>query len=140
MSAGEVRHATLPPVNDQAIGRALRALRHRRGWRQLDLAARVAVSQQLISKVERGRIGSVSHATLRRTFATVDADAVTVIRWRGGELDRLLDEGHAGVVGSIAELLRMRGWDVFPEVTFSEFGERGSIDLLAGTPRRARSS
>ncbi len=31
-------------------------------------------------------------------------------------------------------LLLGRGWTVHPEVSFSEFGERGSIDILAGYP------
>jgi transcriptional regulator with XRE-family HTH domain len=118
-------------MNDIAIGRAFRSLRQRLGYRQSDVGMAAGVSQQLISKVERGRIGRLSHATLARIFAAVDADVVTIIRWRGGELDRLLDEGHAALVGRICDLLRARGWEVFPEVSFSEYGERGSIDVLA---------
>lgn len=56
---------------------------------------------------------------------------VVTIRWRGGDLDRLLDEGHAFLVGRCAEKLTARGWNVRPEVTYSVWGERGSIDLLA---------
>ncbi len=123
-------------VNDLTIGRALRVLRHRAGLRQADVATRAGVSQQLVSKVERGRSGQLSNRTLRRIFASVDADVVTFVRWRGGELDRLLDEGHAALVGRIASLLRHRGWDVLTEVTYSDFGERGSIDVLAWHPAR----
>lgn len=118
-------------MNDQRIGRALRALRHRREWRQKDVAARAGVSQQVISRIERGKVGGLSRDALRRVFAAVDADVVTTIRWHGGELDRLLDEGHAGLAGTIASLLTHLGWVVLPEVTYSEWGERGSIDLLA---------
>ena len=121
-------------MNDLAIGRALRVLRQRLGWRQVDVAIDAGVSQQLISKIERGRSSRVSSATLRRVFAAVDADVVTYVRWRGGELDRLLDEGHASIVGSIATLLRRRGWQVLTEVTFSDYGERGSVDVLAWHP------
>ena len=53
------------------------------------------------------------------------------MRWRAGELDRLLDEGYADIVGRVTALLAVHGWQVFPEVTFSEYGERGSIDVLA---------
>jgi transcriptional regulator with XRE-family HTH domain len=87
-----------PAMNDAAIGRAIRALR-RLGWRQRDLAARAGVSQQLISELECGRLGASGLGRIRRVTAALDADAVLVIRWRGGELDRLLDERHAAVVG-----------------------------------------
>jgi transcriptional regulator with XRE-family HTH domain len=118
-------------VQDQTIGRTLRALRRRLGWRQIDVAHRAGVSQQLISRIERGRIASVTTATLRRVLATVDTEVVLSIRWRGGQLDRLLDEHHAAIVGRIAEVLRDAGWQVITEATFSEYGERGSIDVLA---------
>jgi transcriptional regulator with XRE-family HTH domain len=121
-------------MNDVVTGRSLRALRLRLSLRQKDVGRKANVSQQLISKVECGRLASVSTATLRRIFAAVDADVVTVVRWRGGDLDRLLDEGHVALVGRIVTLLRRRGWEVLTEVTFSEFGERGSIDVLAWHP------
>ena len=72
--------------------------------------------------------------TIRRVFAALDADTVITIRWCGGQLDRLLDERHADITGRMAGLLRRNGWQVLTEVTFSEYGERGSIDLLAWHP------
>ena len=118
-------------MNDLTIGRALRVLRRRARLRQEDVARRAGVSQQLVSRVERGRCSTVTRGVLQRIFAAVDADAVTFVRWRAGELDRLLDEGHAAIVGQIATILRRLGWDVLTEVTYSDYGERGSIDLLA---------
>lgn len=118
-------------MNDVQIGRSLRALRHRRRLRQVDVARQAGVSQQLVSRVERGRIGPVARDTLARIFATVDATVTTTVRWHGGELDRLLDEGHASLAGVVTRLLADLGWDVLPEVTFSEWGERGSVDILA---------
>ena len=70
-----------------------------------------------------GRIRAVAQA--------LDADVVLVVRWRGGELDRLLDEGHAFLLGRTAELLQSLGWQTRSEVSFSVYGERGSIDILA---------
>jgi hypothetical protein len=46
-------------------------------------------------------------------------------------VDRLVDEGHAALVGQTARVLKASGWDARPEVSYSSYGERGSYDLLA---------
>jgi len=84
-----------------------------------------------VSRVERGHIDAIDIATLKRILAALDADLVLLVRWRGADLDRLLDEGHAAIVGATARLLERLGWLVHSEVTFAVFGERGSIDLVA---------
>jgi len=109
----------------------VRALRQRRSWRQDDLGARAGVSQAVISLVERGQVGRIQLDTLDRIAGALDAELVVYLRWRGGDLDRLLDEGHALLVGATAAMLRSLGWDVLPEVSYQVYGERGSIDLLA---------
>jgi transcriptional regulator with XRE-family HTH domain len=121
-------------MNDRTTGRALGAIRRRLHLHQADVAARAGVSQQLVSRIEGGRIAGVCLGRLRRVFDAVDADTVVVVRWRGGELDRLLDEGHAEVVARVCAALRRHGWEVLTEVTFSVYGERGSIDVLAWHP------
>jgi len=68
---------------------------------------------------------------VEKLLSAVDARVYINVVWRGGELDRLLDEGHAAIGGTLAEQLFADGWQVLPEVTYSVFGERGSIDLLA---------
>jgi transcriptional regulator with XRE-family HTH domain len=118
-------------VSEHGLGRIARALRHRLGWRQADVARRAAVSQARVSTLERGQIDNLSVQMLRRILRVLDADLVLLVRWRGGELDRLLDEGHAALVGRIAALLEEWGWDTRLEVSFSIFGDRGSIDALA---------
>ncbi|MFP5342498.1 MAG: helix-turn-helix domain-containing protein [Candidatus Limnocylindria bacterium] len=118
-------------MDDMRIGRALRALRHRLGWRQVDVGAVAGVSQDLVSLLERGRIETVQVRTLRKIAAAVGAEMVISVRWRGGELDRLLDEGHAAISGAVVRLLERHGWEVRPEVSFAVYSERGSIDLLA---------
>ena len=55
-------------------------------------------------------------------------------RWKGAELERLLDEDHSVVVATVARRLEAMGWSAELEVTYSEFGERGSIDVLAIRP------
>jgi transcriptional regulator with XRE-family HTH domain len=118
-------------VDDHRLGRIVRALRHRLDWRQVDLGARARATQDDISRIERGRIGAMSTDKLRRVVGALDAELVLSIRWRGGEIDRLLDEGHAAIVGWVVTLLDGLGWEVQPEVTFAIRGERGSIDVLA---------
>lgn len=81
--------------------------------------------------IERGRLDLVSLEKVRRVAVALDADLVVVLRWRGGDLDRLIDEGHAAVVGAMTQLLLEAGWTVRVEVSYSVYGERGSIDLLA---------
>jgi transcriptional regulator with XRE-family HTH domain len=121
-------------MQDITIGRVVRALRHRLGLRQEDLGERAGVSQDFVSLVERGRIGNLTLDRVRRVCDQLDARFVISVQWRGGDLDRLLDEGHAALMGRIAAMLESRGWETDPEVTFSEFGERGSIDVLAWHP------
>jgi transcriptional regulator with XRE-family HTH domain len=118
-------------VDDQRVGRIVRALRRRLGWRQLDVAIKAGCSQTVVSQLERGHLDVLSTRVLRRILAEVGATAVIEIRWRAGALDRLLDEDHAVLVARVAALLRAAGWFVETEVTYSEFGERGSYDLLA---------
>ena len=117
-------------VDDQRVGRIVRALRRRRGWRQIDLGAAAGCSQNLVSLVERGHLDRISLHMLRSLLAALDAIALLELRWRGAALDRLLDEAHALVLGAVAGLLRSHGWIVEVEVTYSEYGERGSFDIL----------
>ncbi len=108
----------------------MRALRLRAALRQVDVATRAGVSQSLVSAIENGRCGTVAIDTLREVFGAVGAGFEGQVLWRGPSLERLLDERHAALVGAAATRLTALGWLVHPEVTYSVFGERGSIDLL----------
>src|SRR5206468_2045260 len=91
-------------------------------------------SQGEVSLFERGRIEGMPIRTVRRLLKGLDAELVLVVRWRGGDLDHLLDAAHARLGDEVVGILRANGWTVMPEVSFSIFGERGSIDLLAWHP------
>jgi transcriptional regulator with XRE-family HTH domain len=121
-------------MDDLQVGRTLRALRLRRGLRQRDVAAASQVSQQLISLVERGHASSLSLRVLRRVAEVLDLRLALRGEWRGGELDRLLDADHAALQAASRRWLERRAWEVAVEVTFSRYGERGSIDILAFHP------
>ena len=118
-------------MEDERIGRIVRALRRRRGWRQCDLAAAAGCGQPTISLLERGQLENVSLTTLRRVVSKLEANLNLEIRWRGTALDRLLDEEHAALVARVVAALERLGWQTRIEVTYSEFGERGSYDILA---------
>lgn len=85
--------------------------------------------------MERGHLDRLTLATLRQIARTLDASLEIDARWRGGAVDRLLDERHAALTRVASDVLGRAGWDVKPEVTFAAFGERGSIDLLGLHPR-----
>ena len=57
------------------------------------------------------------------------------VYWQGEALDRLRDERHAAIVERVLRLLTAEGWIARTEVSFSEYGERGSIDVFALHPK-----
>ncbi len=122
----------LESMDDARVGAVCRAVRIRLRWRQADVAARARVSISLVSLIERGHLDRVSLRVLRRVAAVIDVRVGVLARWRGGELDRLLSSRHSQLQGAVAAWLTgIEGWAVVPEVSFSIWGERGSIDLLA---------
>jgi transcriptional regulator with XRE-family HTH domain len=123
-----------PGMDDMRLGTRVRAVRLRLGWRQVDVAARAGVSQSTVCRVEHGRLETVRIGVVRAVLQALEIDLALDARWRGGELDRLADEDHAALVGRIAQVLEAAGWLVRAEVSYSIYGERGSIDLLAWHP------
>lgn len=119
-------------VDDRRIGTAVRALRIRRGWSQDDLATRARTSRWTVLRIERGRIGSMRVEMLRAVADALDARLDLLLRWQGGDLDRLLNARHSAFHELIAQRFGgLPSWLAAPEVTFSRFGERGAIDVLA---------
>ena len=122
-------------MDDLRFGWVVRRLRIRLGWRQRDLGAACGVSPSTISRIERGHLASVSVATLRRVAAVLEIRLDLVPRWRGGDLDRLLSSRHSALHDAVArDLARRDGWVFRPEVSFSMWGERGVVDILAFHP------
>jgi transcriptional regulator with XRE-family HTH domain len=117
-------------MDDERVGTAVRHLRHRRNLRQQDLAAAAGVSQQAVSLLERGQLERLRLSSSRRIARALDVRLEVRARWRGAELDRLLDQEHAGLVERVARELGRLDWEVVIEETFNHFGERGSADLI----------
>jgi transcriptional regulator with XRE-family HTH domain len=118
------------------LGAVIRALRRRRRWRQRDLGRSARLSQQSVSRIERGRLEGVDLATIDRVAVALDARLDVRLAWRGGELDRLLDERHAALVEAVVGRLSALGWQTAVEVTYAEYAERGAIDVMAWFPAR----
>jgi len=113
----------------ERIGRVIRALRHWRNWTQAEVGRRAGCSGSVISRLEAGNLRACSTLRLQRVLEALGARLVLVVDWRGGELDRLLDEDHARLAERWAQ--RRPGWVSRAEVTYNHYGERGTIDELA---------
>lgn len=116
------------------FGRGIRALRRQRDWRQEDLAAAAGVSRGVVARIEQGRGARVTVQTLDRVAAALEARVDVRLHRQAERLDRLIDAGHALLVDGVLAELTVLGWRCAPEVTFSIYGERGSIDVLANHP------
>ena len=116
------------------FGRGIRALRVRRRWRQVDLAAAARVSQSTVARIERGLGSRMTADTLAGVAHALGARIDVRLNWAGEGLDRLLDQEHARLVETFARRLRAAGWEARTEVTFWIRGERGAVDILAWHP------
>jgi transcriptional regulator with XRE-family HTH domain len=124
-------------MDDIRVGGAVRAVRIRRRWRQEDLATAAGVSRATISRLERGHLRSLSVGLIRTVAAALDVRIDLVARWRGGDLDRLVNARHSALHELVARYFRrLPAWVADPEVSFSIYGERGVIDILAWHPGR----
>jgi hypothetical protein len=74
----------------------------------------------------------VSLASVRAVARALDVRVELTARWRGGDLDRLLNARHSALHESVARnFLERPGWLAEPEISFAIYGERGIIDILA---------
>jgi transcriptional regulator with XRE-family HTH domain len=121
-------------VNVERLGRLVRILRVRQRLTQSDLAARARVSRRAVSTLERGHARQLRIGRAESILAALDARLDVRLYWHGPELDRLLDAGHAALGASVKRRLERCHWLVRPEVSYSRYGERGRIDLLAWHP------
>lgn len=124
-------------IDGTRVGRIIRAVRFKRRWRQADVARRAGVSDTVVSRIERGRLQDVSLEALDAVADALDIHLSIVARWRGGDLDRMLNARHANLAErAIAWLTSIGPWVVRPEVAFAFDRERGVVDLLAWWPDR----
>jgi transcriptional regulator with XRE-family HTH domain len=125
-------------MNALQLGARIRAVRLRRGLRQRDVAEMAGVSQSTVSRIERGHIATIRFGDVERVAAVLEIRVDLLARWRGGDLDRLVNAGHGEMheAGATWFAQRWPAWVLAHEVSFSIFGERGFVDMLAWHPRR----
>jgi transcriptional regulator with XRE-family HTH domain len=127
----------LTRMDDQRVGWALRAIRIKKRWRQIDLAKRARVSRWIVLRIEHGRLATVPVGKLRAVATALDARGDVIVRWQGGDLPRLLSARHSRMHEVMARFFGdLPDWTAEPEVSFSIYGERGIIDILAWHPTR----
>jgi transcriptional regulator with XRE-family HTH domain len=110
---------------------AMRSLRIRAGWRQDDLAQRAGLTRDVVSRAENGELDGITTGSLRSLAEALGATLVLELRWRGADLDRLVDRVHARLQAAAAARVESSGWTAYPEVAFNHYGDRGSCDIVA---------
>ena len=125
-------------MHEGRLGSAIRLIRQRRRWTQAQLGERAGVSKSTISRIERGHVRSLSVATIQEVAGELDIRVDLVPRWRSGDLDRMLNRRHSNLHELVARWFgdAVPDWVLAPEVSYSIYGERGVIDILAWHPGR----
>jgi transcriptional regulator with XRE-family HTH domain len=121
----------------ERAGRIARILRVRARLTQAALARRAGVTRQQVSRLERGLGRGLTFGAIESILAALGARLTPGVLWNGPELDRLLDAGHATLAALVKRRLERWGWLVQVEASYSWYGERGRIDLLAFHPGTA---
>lgn len=120
------------------IGRSVRVLRTRANLRQVDVEGAAGVPRAVVARIERGDLAGVRLGQLLAVAGSLQADLDVSLRWNGTEMDRLLNAGHSAMHEVVAARLLAAGWEAVPERSFSIWGERGVIDVVAWhAPTRA---
>ena len=108
-------------MDDARVGRLVRGVRIRKGLRQDDVAAEAGVSQDAVSRLERGQLGGMTVDRIRAIGAAVGVLIDLQPRWHGGEVDRLLGARHSALHEAVAAwLATLADWTLAPETTFAE--------------------
>src|SRR5689334_24655724 len=122
-------------MRDIPFGRLVRLSRIRLGWSQVVLAAKAGTTRTAVSLLERGHLDALLVGVVRAIAAELDIDVELDARSRAVNIDRVLNGRHAAMAEFlVAWLSGFAGWVVRAEVSYSEFGERGAIDLLCWHP------
>ena len=118
-------------IDDERVGQLVLLLRRREKLTQRQLAAAAGVPRSDVMRIEAGEAGRLVLDRVRRVVAAAGGRARLSVWVNGAAADRLLDERHARMVERALPVLQLRHWLTAVEVTFADYGERGSVDILA---------
>jgi transcriptional regulator with XRE-family HTH domain len=119
------------------LASTVRTVRIRKRLTQDHVARLADVPRTSISRLEHGSLDGLSIRAVRRICTALEIRLDLVPRWRGGDLDRLLNARHSALAEAMAMSFGHRSdWVLRPEVSFSIYGERGVIDFVAWHPVR----
>jgi transcriptional regulator with XRE-family HTH domain len=113
-------------VLNRRVGEVHRRLRHRARLTQRALSEKSNVPRWKIGRLEANELARLRFDEVARSLEALGAELEVRANYRGAAADRLLDAGHAALVGRVVAILRSLGWVVRIEVAFNEWGERGS--------------
>jgi len=117
-------------AEDERVGQLVRLLRRRARISQRALAQLAGVPREDVMRIEDGRAGDVRLDRVRAVVDALGGRARLTAWWNGAAADRLLDERHAGLIETGVRVLVSRAFRTASEVTFADYSERGSVDLL----------
>jgi transcriptional regulator with XRE-family HTH domain len=66
------------------------------------------ISDSTISRIEHGVVDEIRVGTIRAVASALEIRLELVPRWRGGDLDRLVNRAHSVLHESVAEAFRCR--------------------------------
>ena len=118
-------------MDDLAFGRLVKLARMRRRMRQQEVATAAGVSRPVVSRLERGHLGELRLSDARAIAAVVDIRIEVQPRSRAVDLDRISNGRHAALADYLVRWIgQLSQWAIKAEVSYSEYGERGVIDLV----------
>lgn len=85
----------------------------------------------MVSRLERGLLAGMTWSAIERISSTLGIRLDLVAHWRGAEGAVLLDRVHAAIVELVVRDLSRWGWTTLVEYGFNDYGDRGSVDVLA---------
>lgn len=126
------RGSASQPMEDTQFGARVRAVRMKQRRTQKSVATQARVRRIEVSYVERGLLGDLPLHVIRDVVSALGAWLELQPKWHGVDLARLTSGAHDALQGSLLEFFdRLPGWVAVPEATYSIFGERGAVDILA---------
>src|SRR5438128_82934 len=106
-------------MNSVRAGAALRAIRRHHRWTLGHAADKAGISASAASRIENGRWDLCSFDAVEDYARGLGASTDVYIRWRGGDIDRLINRRHSAMHERMAVLWKLLPeWQAIPEQSF----------------------